>query len=179
MSIKSSSTHYGSTAVTIHWLSAVLIVAVLGSGFRAGNALDPVIKAQTLSVHVPLAIMVALLTVARLFWWKLADRKPDPVQGTPKWQHLSATAVHWLFYIVILGMAASGIGMLVLSGAGSIIFGSAEGQLPDFWNFKPRIPHGIGARALLVLLLLHVGAALYHHFVRRDGLLRRMWFGKT
>ncbi len=179
MSLKSSNTNYGSTAVTLHWLSAVLIFAVLGSGFRAAGTLDPGIKAQILSVHIPLAIMVALLTVARLLWWTLADRKPDPVQGTPKWQHYTATAVHWLFYIVILGMAASGIGMLFLSGAGPIVFGSAEGQLPDFWTFKPRIPHGIGARALLLLLLLHVGAALYHHFVRRDGLLRRMWFSKT
>ena len=178
MSIKSSSKHYGAIAVTIHWLSAVLIIAVLGSGFRAGNALDPVIKAQMLSIHIPLAFIVALLTLARLLWWKLADRKPDPVPGTPNWQHYSATTVHWLFYIVILGMAASGIGMLVLSGAGSVIFGSSDGQLPDFWSFKPRVPHGFGARAMVALLLAHVGAALYHHFVRRDGLLRRMWFAK-
>ncbi len=177
MSIKSSRSSYGATAVTLHWLSAVLIFAVLGSGFRAGATLDPATKAQILSVHIPLAILVALLTIGRLVWWGLADQKPDPVQGTPKWQQVSATAVHWLFYVVILGMAASGIGMLVLSGAGAMIFGGAEGALPDFWTFKPRVPHGLGARVMVVLLLAHVGAALYHHFVRRDGLLRRMWFG--
>ncbi|MHA6940133.1 cytochrome b/b6 domain-containing protein [Ralstonia pseudosolanacearum] len=38
--------------------------------------------------------------------------------------------------------------------------------------------HGIGARLLLLMALVHAGAALYHHFIRRDGLLRRMWFGK-
>lgn len=179
MPLKSSKAKFGSVAVSIHWLSAVLIVAVLASGFRAASTLNPATKAQILSVHAPLAIMVALLTVGRLLWWWFANRKPDPVEGTPKWQHVSATAVHWLFYIVIFGMAASGIGMFILSGAGPIVFGGAEGQLPDFWNFKPRVPHGIGARMMLLLLLLHVGAALYHHFVRGDGLLRRMWIGKS
>jgi cytochrome b561 len=50
--------------------------------------------------------------------------------------------------------------------------------LPDFWKYRPRTPHGIGARLLLALIVLHTGAALYHHFVRRDGLLRRMLFSK-
>ncbi len=85
--------------------------------------------------------------------------------------------MHLLFYVVILGMIASGIGIMVLSGAGSIIFGQG-GVLPDFWKFAPRVPHGIGARLLFALLVLHVGAALYHHVVLRDGLLWRMWFGK-
>lgn len=179
MSMKSSNTHYGPTAVAIHWLSAGLVVAVLATGFISANSMDPDIKIQALSVHVPIAIVVVLLTLARLYWWKFVDRKPAPARGTPKWQRHSATAVHWLFHVVIFGMAASGIGMLLLSGAGSIIFGGAEGQLPDFWDFKPRLPHGFGARAMLLLLVAHVGAALYHQFVRRDGLLQRMWFGGT
>ena len=72
-------------------------------------------------------------------------------------------------------MAASGIGMFVLSGAGPIVFGS-EGNLPDFTQYLPRVPHSIGARAMVALLVLHAGAALYHHFVKRDATLRRMWF---
>ena len=84
--------------------------------------------------------------------------------------------VHVLFYVVILGMIASGIGMIALSGAAPLIFGGESAQLPDFWKYPPRLPHAIGARVLVALLVLHVGAALYHHFVRRDGLLWRMWF---
>ena len=48
--------------------------------------------------------------------------------------------------------------------------------MPDFWNYKPRIRHGIGARLMVALFVFHAGAALYHHFVKKDGLLRRMWF---
>jgi cytochrome b561/heme-degrading monooxygenase HmoA len=134
-------------------------------------------KAQVLRVHAPLVIAVLLLTLARIGWWWLADQKPDPVAGMPRWQLYSARAVHFLFYIVILGMAASGIGMFVLSGAGPTVFGGAEGQRPDFWNYKPRAPHAIGARVMLALLVLHTGAALYHHFIIRDSSLRRIWFG--
>ena len=81
-----------------------------------------------------------------------------------------------LFYIVILGMAASGIGMLVLSGAGLIIFGGPAESLPNFWDYAPRTPHGLGAKFMIGLLVLHAGAALYHQFFIKDGLLKRMWF---
>ena len=84
--------------------------------------------------------------------------------------------MHFLFYVVILGMAASGIGMMILSGAGPIIFSGSTETLPDFWEFLPRTPHGIGARVMIALLVLHVGAAIYHHFIKKDGLIGRMWF---
>lgn len=176
MPAKSTKSTYGTIAVTIHWLSALLIIALLGSGFRAASVADPDAKAQILAVHAPLGMAILLLTVARIAWWWFADRKPESVPNMPAWQDVSARAVHLLFYIVILGMAASGIGMFVLSGAGPIIFGDAAGQLPDFWNFLPRTPHGFGARAMVLLLAVHAGAALYHHFIKNDGLLKRMWF---
>lgn len=177
MPIKSVETHYGSVAVSIHWLSALLIVALLGSGFRAASTIDLDGKAQILAVHAPLGIGILVLTLARIAWWWFADKKPDPVAGVPKWQEISGRVVHVLFYIVILGMAASGIGMFILSGAGPILFAGADGQLPDFQKFAPRGPHGIGARVMVALLVLHAGAALYHHFFMKDGLLGRMWYG--
>ena len=175
MPMKSTSTSYGAVAVTIHWLSTILIIALLGLGFRASDMTDPEAKAGVLQIHATLGIAILILTIARIVWWRL-DNKPAPVGGSPRWQDLSAKAVHLLFYIVILGMAASGIGMFVLSGAGPVVFGG-EGSLPDFTQYLPRVPHGLGARAMLVLLALHAGAALYHHLVKRDGTLRRMWFG--
>lgn len=176
MSNKSSKTNYGSVAVTIHWVSALLIIALLGSGFRAANTIDLDAKAQILSVHAPLGITILILTLARIGWWWFADKKPDPVAGVPRWQEWSGRAVHLLFYVVILGMAASGIGLFILSGAGPILFAGAEAPLPDFQNFPPRVPHGLGARLMVALLAFHAGAALYHHFIKKDGLLGRMWF---
>lgn len=178
MPIKSNTSTYGNVAVSIHWLSAFLIVVMLGSGFRAGQTVDPVAKAEILRIHAPLGIAILVLTLARLVWWWKFDTKPIPTGNSPAWQEKAAKAVHALLYIVILGMTASGIGMFVLSGAGPILFGGADGVLPDFAEFPPRVPHGLGARAMVALFVLHSGAALYHHFVKRDPTLKRMWFGR-
>lgn len=175
--MKSTPTQYGSIAVTIHWLSAIAILTMLGSGFRAASMTDSAAKQAILMVHVPLGVLILLLTLFRLFWWWRVDQKPAPVSGDPAWQTFSAKAIHVLFYVVILGMAASGIGIMALSGAGSILFGANADPLPDFSQFLPRGPHGLGARLMLALFALHAGAALYHHFIKRDGLIWRMWFG--
>ncbi len=177
MTTKSNTQHYGAVAVTIHWLSALLIIVLLGSGFRAGQTIDPAAKADILRLHAPLGIAVLLLTLARIVWWWQFDTKQANSTGDPRWQGMSAKAVHLLFYIIILGMTASGIGMIVLSGAFPILFGGADGTLPNFNLYLPRGPHGLGARAMIALLVVHAGAAFYHHFVKRDATLRRMWFG--
>ena len=174
--MKSTQTRYGSVAVTIHWLSAIFILAMLGSGFRAASMTDSVAKEAILMVHVPLGVVIMILTLLRLFWWWRVDQKPRPVVGDPAWQKVTAKAIHVLFYIVILGMAASGIGMLASSGAGGVLFGASTEPLPDFAEYLPRVPHGLGARLMLALFVLHAGAALYHHFIKRDGLIWRMWF---
>jgi cytochrome b561 len=177
MTLKSRSDRYGAVAVSIHWLSAIMILALLASGFRAANAIDAETKVGFLRVHIPIAILILLLTIFRIVWWWHYDGKPLPVQGSPGWQERVARWVHIAFYLVVLGMVASGIGMLVLSGAAPAIFGMSGSALPNFHDYPPRVPHGLGAFLLVVLVALHAGAALYHHFVRRDGLLRRMWYG--
>lgn len=174
--MKSTTSNYGNVAVTIHWISAALIIAMLGSGFRATSLTDSPAKATILTAHVSMGAIILLLTLTRIAWWFFADNKPKAPAGDPAWQTASAKSVHILFYIVILGMAASGIGMMILSGAGSILFGGSADDLPDFTEFLPRGPHGIGARLMVTLFVLHVGAALFHHFVKKDGLIWRMWY---
>jgi cytochrome b561 len=84
--------------------------------------------------------------------------------------------VHILFYVVIFSMAASGIGLMILSDAGAVLFRGADAILPNFYDYLPRVPHGIGARGMVALLALHIGAALYHHFIKKDGLIGRIGF---
>ncbi|MEM7017092.1 MAG: cytochrome b/b6 domain-containing protein [Pseudomonadota bacterium] len=175
MPAKSSNTHYGTVAVTLHWLSALLILILIGSGFRADGMENPAIKADILKVHIPIGVVILLLTLGRIGWWLFADKKPVSVP-MPSWQSRSAQAIHFLFYVAILGMVASGIGIIVLSGAGPLIFVGEAAALPSFEDYAPRTPHGIGARILLALFVVHAGAALYHHVFKKDGLLRRMWY---
>ena len=176
MPAKSTTDQYGAVSVTIHWLSAVLIMVLIASGLRADGLEDPASKADLLRAHVPLGGTVLLLTVARIGWWFFAEKKPGSLP-MPIWQRHFSRAVHVLFYVMILGITASGIGMMVLSGAGPFLFGGSAMNLPNFNDYPPRIPHGIGARVMIAILVLHAGAALYHQFIRGDRLLRRMWFG--
>jgi cytochrome b561 len=83
--------------------------------------------------------------------------------------------VHGLLYVLLILMATSGIATIVSSGAISAI--SSGAALPDFSELIPRIAHGIMSKILLALFVLHVSAALYHQFVRRDHLLARMGVG--
>ena len=115
------------------------------------------------------------LTLARLGWW-LVDVRPAMAAGVSAFQARAARTVHALLYVVVLGVAVSGVALTVVSGAGAILFAGAPGPLPDLWDYPPRIFHGAGARLLFMLLGLHVGAALYHQLFMRDRILARMSF---
>jgi len=176
MALESTSDRYGTVAIAIHWLAALLIFIVLITGFRSAGTDDVATKLAALRIHLPAAVLVLVLTAFRIVWWLGFDQKPDPIAGSPPAQERLARAVHVLLYIVVLGMVASGVGMMVLSGAVPIIFGPDAASLPNFWRYPPRVPHGLGARLMVALLVFHLAAALYHHYVRRDASLRRIWF---
>lgn len=173
MQLMSTSARYGAVAIAIHWVTAIALFGLLVSGFQADALADGTARRTVLAIHAATGLSVLVLTVLRLLWWWLKDTRPAPVAG-PKWQRAAAHAVHALFYGVIVVMGVSGIGMLVLSGAGPVLFLGAQGPLPAFADYAPRAPHGLGARLVIALALIHIGAALYHQFVLRDGILARM-----
>lgn len=175
MGIKGNSVRYGSIAIMFHWVTAVAVLAMLGTGFAASLAVEPQ-KVVLLRVHVPLGITVLVLTLMRIIWRFVDTRPADPV-GQPRWQALAAHGVHILLYLAILVMGASGIGLIVMSGAAAILFFGATGPLPDFAAFTPMAMHAVAAFTLLLFVCLHVGAALYHQLARRDRLLSRMGVG--
>jgi cytochrome b561 len=173
MSLKSTSTRYGTVAIAIHWASALAVIFAFIGGLAAANA-DPV-PVALLVAHIVLGSSVLLLTLLRIVWWLAADRHPETPAGQPRWQALAARVVHGLLYLILVLMASSGIATIVSSGAIPAITSGAP--LPDFSEVLPRLAHGIMSKVLLVLLAAHIGAALYHQFVRRDRLLARMGIG--
>lgn len=177
MSLKSTSGRYGTVAITIHWLTALLIVLLFATGLLAAAQVDPAAKVALLRAHIPLGAGVLLLTLFRIVWWWLADRHPAPPTDQPTWQQWLAKAVHVGLYLVVLVTASSGIATIVLSGALPAIIGSAT--LPNLETVLPRAVHGIVSKLMLGLLVLHVGAAIYHQFIRRDHLMARMGIGAT
>jgi len=174
MSMKSTHASYGTVARMMHWAIAVAVFAMVGSGLAA-DAAGPA-GAGILRFHVAAGVTVVALTLLRIVWWVAFDRKPQPLP-MPRWQGLAARGTHVALYVLVLALGASGIAMMVLSGAGYVLFAGAPGPLPDFAAYPPRAPHGVFAWALIGFVVLHVGAAMYHRFMLKDRLLARMGLG--
>lgn len=178
MSLKSTPNRYGAVAITIHWLTAIAIIAMLVLGIVMTRTADDSVRTGQLRLHAIVGVTILVLTLLRIVWWWFFDKKPADVPDMPPVQ---AKASHWLhtaLYLLILVMASSGLATLVLSGANQIIFGGAPGPLPDFDGLVPRTVHGVLSRVLIALLVGHIGAALYHQFGKRDHLLARMGIGR-
>lgn len=173
MSIKSTSTRYGGVAIAIHWSSAVAVVLAFAAGLVMANS-DP-IPPTLLIAHIVLGLSVFALTLLRIVWWLVADKRPPLPSNQPRLQQLAAKTVHALLYVILILMATSGITTVALSGAIPGIFSGAA--VPDFSELISRVAHGVMSKLLLALLAAHIGAALYHQFVRRDRLLARMGIG--
>lgn len=178
MRLKSTAERYGAIAIAIHWITALAIFSMLISGTLAANSDDEIAKIGILRIHAIVGAVILTLTLFRIGWWWLADRQPLPPTGIPKAQTKAASWLHRGLYALILAMASSGIATLVLSGANHVIFGGLAGPLPDFEGLVPRTAHGLLSRVLMVFMAGHIGAALYHQFVRRDHLLARMGLGR-
>ena len=172
MKLTSTETRYGVVAIVLHWVIAILITLALVSGFAADRLGQD--GTGALRAHIVCGALAGVLTLVRILWWVIADRKPDPVDTTTDPQARLAWLVHILLIVVPLGMLASGIGMLVLTGTGAQILPGTLTALPNFEAVAPRGPHGLGARLLIALIGVHVAAALYHHYVLGDRLIRRM-----
>jgi len=177
MAARSTSTHYGSVAVTLHWASALAVTLAFAAGFVVANVAPPDRQGPILIVHIALGLIVFALTLLRIVWWLVADRHPPLPTDQPRLQQIAARTVHYALYTLLILMGTSGIMTLVLSGALPTILN--RGPLPDFSEVVPRIAHGVMSRILLALFVLHVAAALWHQFVRRDHLLARMGVGRA
>ncbi len=167
--------HFDALARTLHWGMAALILAMLfiGVGMVASLSLRPLL----IDIHRPLGIALLLLALLRLFnrW-----RSPPPPlpSDLPAIQAFAATASHWLLYALMLAMPLLGWSMLSAGGYPVRMFGGVS--LPPILPQDPvlyaslRAAHGALGYALFALVLAHLGAALYHAWVRRDGVFASM-----
>ena len=177
MGAKSTATQYGSVAILIHWASALAVILAFAAGFVVANVASPAQQGPIFIAHITLGSIVFALTLLRIVWWLVADKRPPLPADEPRVQQLAARIVHYALYAILILMGTSGIMTLVLSGALPTILGG--GPVPDLSALLPRIAHGVMSKILLLLFVGHVGAALWHQFVRHDHLLARMGVGRA
>ncbi len=168
---QSTKDRYGPVAVALHWICALLILLEVPLGFAIQNVGDGPRLPIFLS-HAVIGVGAGVLTVVRLAWWTLADRKPDAMPGSSKPERMLTKAVHGFFYFALLFLSVGGVMISIAKVLGPTLVALQPDIAPYLQIPVPA--HNIAARLFMTLLGLHIAAALYHHWVRRDGTLKRM-----
>jgi cytochrome b561 len=104
-------------------------------------------------------------------------RPPDAATGN-FWLNQLAWLSHRALYVAVFAMGIAGLTMAIQSGVLGLVLGLSPPIPDDFWVYPARTVHYLISRVLMALITLHVTGALYHTLVLRDGLLRRLWFGR-
>lgn len=168
---------YSTISLVLHWLIAALVVTQVGL-IWAHEATDGPISREFVQIHKSVGLGILVLTLGRIGWRMANPAIPLP-DAMPGWQRLLARATHVLFYVFLIAMPLAGWAASSAAGREIIWFGLFEwpalpigggrdtaGDLMDL--------HELAAKGLYVLIALHVGGALKHHFVDRDNVLHRM-----
>jgi len=174
----STEERFGTTAVFIHWIMAVLVIGLffLGEYMTGLDYTDPWYKAAPL-LHKGVGLIVFILLLFRVFWRALVDTRPPSVP-MPWWEKAAATIVQYSFYILLFGISLSGYLIPTAKGGGVEFFNLFEvPALISGLTHQEDIAgdvHYLLAYIIMALVLLHAMAALKHHFVDRDETLLRM-----
>ncbi|PRC92048.1 cytochrome b [Solimicrobium silvestre] len=167
---------YQPVLVALHWLIALMIIGLMCVGFFVLEEMpniDPK-KLDILKLHMAGGMFVFVLMILRVIIRTTSARPAPAESGSPRLNRL-ASITHLSLYVIVFLMIATGF------STGYVIRGAFQpnGALPDTFSVLPTFQaHAILATLLALLITGHVVAALYHHFVLKNGLFQRMWIGK-
>lgn len=189
--------HYGSAALVLHWLSALIVLVMIGTGWWMLELIhDPVRRAESFpffQFHKSLGFLILAITAVRI-GWRLTHRPPGLPLGMPGWERISAFVAQAIFYLLLVAIPLSGWMYISTEWAESLdrqfkgdtlFFGlfavpyfapiaEAGEELRRSLSFHLSSVHAWMAYGLLALVAAHVGAALKHHFIERDNVLVHM-----
>lgn len=175
--IRNSKERWGQVSIALHWLTALLVIGLAVVGLVMTELPNSALKVQVYALHKSVGLTVLALTALRLLW-RLAAGAPDEIPA-PRLQRLAAKAVHWALYALLFVLPLSG--WLFNSAAGFPLKWFGVLALPKlFTGYNPELKqlahelHETGFYLLALLLLAHAGAALYHHYLKKDDTLNRM-----
>lgn len=168
---------YTNTAISLHWLVTALILCAFPLGIYMSDLKLSPLKLQLFSYHKWLGVTVFLLVVIRLLW-RATHTPPALPASIAAWQRRAAHALHHLLYILMFAIPLTGWLMSSAKGVPTVYLGLV--QLPDLLGKDKALGHTLeNVHAtlnylMLALLVMHVAAALKHHFIERDDTLARM-----
>jgi cytochrome b561 len=175
--LRNTADSWGAPAKFFHWVMAALILAQIALGVTAANWRVSPMKLELFFWHKSTGMLILLLVALRLLW-RLANPAPELPSGMPAWERAAARASHLLLYVL----------MIALPIAGWIVNSASNVPFRIFWliplpaivapdqytaDLAALVHRGLAALLALVLAA-HIGAALRHHFVKRNTVLIRM-----
>ena len=171
------SERYTPAAIALHWIVALLILANLALGlYTVDLPLSPA-KLRNFSYHKWIGVTVFMLAAARLLW-RLGHRPPALPAAMPPWERLTAAFTHALLYFLFF--AAPLTGWLFSSAAGFQTVYLGVVPIPDLLSKNKEVADVIKAMhrwinyTMAAVIVVHAAAALKHHFIDRDDVLRRI-----
>ena len=166
---------YDAVTKILHWLIFLAVAAQYAVGEFMPHIGRKTPETGLVWVHVFLGGIILLLIVIAIVW-RLTHPVPQ-LPELPGWQRVAAAATHWALYLLVLVMVL--LGWAASNGRGwpVTILGvplPALAQNGDRWAHTAGDIHSFLVNVLLGLVGLHVAAALYHHFIQRDNVLKRI-----
>jgi cytochrome b561 len=177
MNTENSADRYATASIILHWLMLALLAAVyaaieLREFFPKGSGPREALKSWHFMLGLTVFVLVWVRIGARLLW-----RAPDQANDGRAWQHLAARAVHFALYALMIGMPMAGWVILSAEGKAVPFFGL---ELPPLTGRNEALGeqveamHKLAGTAGYWLIGIHASAVLFHNYLLRDGVLRRM-----
>jgi cytochrome b561 len=168
---------YSVTAKILHWLILALLIGQFIFAWTMPHIGRDTPVTTLISLHFTFGILILAVAIVRLAW-RLIAGAPPPEDTLPPWQERTSLVVHWLLYLLLFVVPILGWINASWRGMPIVMFGLELPQLIGKralgWGWTGDV-HGLLANyAVLALVGLHVVAALYHYFIRRDRVLQRM-----
>ncbi|EXF45375.1 putative cytochrome B561 [Pseudomonas sp. BAY1663] len=159
--------------IACHWLTAALILLIVALPYGSEAFFEALLggKGNVFTLHKSLGVLVLLLTVLRLF---ARRRAVEPLPAKPQLERFMVAAGHGVLYLLLLALPLSGL--LFGSRPFSLFWLVEVGPLPLSSDVRglAKDVHILGQYLLFTMLIGHAGAALWHHYVRRDDTLKGM-----
>ena len=166
-------TRYDRRTILFHWLTAGLL-AVMWLIPQFIDDFQGTARIYARSSHILLGLLVIAVVVARLIWRNTGGRQlPQPYTG---WMGLAAKVAHYGLYALVIAVLLLGLGYEAIRADNILNLGRLPSIAPGNKDLRNQVGdlHALAANAILILAGLHASAALFHHFVLKDNVLRRM-----
>ena len=175
MQLSNTTTTYGSVSKLFHWLIFLLVLVMIAGGFFMDDVPDEY-KGVIFNLHKLTGLCVLFLMILRMLWAAM-NVKPSLPVATPVWQQTATRVTHYLLYLLVTAMPLVGW-----------IGSSASRKAPHIGDITLTLPvpadkalshamfdvHEVIAYMIIAVFTIHVIGALYHHYIKKDDILRRM-----